>query len=172
MNFYSGGSDSQLIRWKDVTVEKKSAVIKVAQENILQEQELLNLLRDRKLLKALKMALRLEKPLLSLRIVNDLIKCQDMGLKDTVKSLPDMHKEALLKHAITWNTNSRNARAAQLVIEILLEEILLRDFQPKGLGKMVEELLPYTERHFNRLTEFRKDLQFVEFTLQSMQPHA
>lgn len=172
MNFYSGGSDSQLIRWKDVTVEKKTEVVKVAQESILQEQELMNLLRERKLLKALKMALRLEKPLLSLRIVNDLIKSQDIGLKDTIRGLTDLHKDALLKHATTWNTNSRNARAAQLVIEILLEQILLKDFQPKGLGKTIEELLPYTERHFNRLTEFSKDLQFVEFTLTSMQPHA
>lgn len=172
MNFYSGGSDSQLIRWKDVTQEKKTETIKVAQEGILQEQELMNLLRQRKMLKALKMALRLEKPLLSLRIVNDLIKSQEgMGLKETIHSLNDLHKEALLKHASNWNTNSRNARAAQLVIEILLEQVLVKDSQPKGLGRTVEELLPYTERHFNRLTEFAKDLQFIEYTLKAMQPH-
>lgn len=172
MNFYSGGSDSQLIRWKDVTVEKKAEVLKVAQEGILQEQELMNLLRQRKMLKALKLALRLEKPFLSLRIVNEVIKSQDVGLKDTIHSLSDMHKEALLRHAANWNTNSKNARAAQLVIEILLEQVLVKDHQPKGLGKTIEELLPYTERHFNRLTEFAKDLQFIEFTLKAMQPHA
>lgn len=172
MSFYSGGSDSQLIRWRDVTTEKKTEGIKVAQESILMEQELMNLLRQRKLLKALKMALRLEKPFLSLRIINDVIKAQDMGLKETIHGLSEVHKEALLRHASNWNTNSRNARAAQLVIEILLEQVLLKDFQPKGLGKTVEELLPYTERHFNRLTEFSKDLQFIEFTLKAMQPHA
>lgn len=160
-HFYSGGSDSQLIRWRDVTAEKKTEVVKVAQETILQEQELMNLLRERKLLKALKMALRLEKPLMSLRIINDVIKDQDVGLKETLQGLSEPQRESLLKHASNWNTNSRNARAAQLVIEILMEQILLRDFQPKGLGKTVEELLPYTERHFNRLTEFAKDLQFI-----------
>lgn len=169
-HFYSGGSDSLLIRWRDVTAEKKTEVVKVAQESILQEQELMNLLRQRKLLKALKMALRLEKPLLSLRIINDVIKSQDMGLRETIQGLSEMHKDALLRHASNWNTNSRNARAAQLVIEILMEQVLLRDFQPKGLGKTIEELLPYSERHFNRLTEFAKDLQFIEFTLNSMQP--
>lgn len=169
MGFYSGGSDSLLIRWKDVTVEKRTEVIKVAQEGLLQEQELMNLLRQRKMLKALKLALRLEKPFLSLRIVNEVIKTQDVGLKETVHSLSDMHKEALLRHASNWNTNSKNARAAQMVIEILLEQVLLKDHQPKGLGKTIEELLPYTERHFNRLTEFSKDLQFIEFTLKGMQ---
>lgn len=170
-HFYSGGSDSQLIRWRDVTVERKAEVLKVAQEGVLQEQELMNLLRQRKMLKALKLALRLEKPLLSLRIVNEVLRSQDVGLRETVQSLSDMHKEALLKHASNWNTNSRNARAAQLVIEIVLEQVLLKDHQPKGLGRTVEELLPYTERHFNRLTEFAKDLQFVEYTLKAMQPH-
>lgn len=170
--FYSGGSDSQLIKWKDVTEEKKIAVQLEEQEIALQEQELFNLLGRKKLLKALCLALRLDKPLLSLRIITDVIKNQEQGLAETITKLNDTHKQSLLKHAATWNTNSKNCRPAQLVIQIILNEILVGTFKPTGLSKLIEDTLPYTERHFKRMTEYLKDLKFLEYTLKCMQPHA
>lgn len=170
--FYSGGSDSQLIKWKDVTEEKKLAVQLEQQEIALQEQELYNLLGKKKLLKALCLALRLDKPFLSLRIITDVIKTQEEGLAETIAKLNDTHKQSLLQHAATWNTNSRNCRPAQLVIQIILNEILIGTFKPIGLNKLIEEILPYTDRHFKRMTEYLKDLKFLEYTLKCMQPHA
>lgn len=170
-SFYSGGSDSKLILWKDVTEKKKTETIEIRQSAILQEQELMNLLNQRKLLRALELALRLEKPHLTLKIINNIIKDREMGMKDTINKLSDPLKENLLSHISNWNTNGRNCRPAQLVLEILMEQILTKDCQPNGLRKNVEELIPYTERHFKRLTELSKDLQFIEFTLKTMQPH-
>ncbi|XP_055386353.1 transducin beta-like protein 3 [Condylostylus longicornis] len=170
-HFFSGGSDSCLIKWNDVTEEKKIAEFNAQQEIVLQEQELNNLLVQKKTLKALKLALKLEKPFLTLKIINEIMKNKEMGLDETVLSLNDLHKENLLKHAITWNTNSKNCRAAQLILNILLKEILANKFKVTGLEKMVEEALPYTERHFRRVTEYLKDLKFIEFTLKCMQPY-
>lgn len=169
MNFYSGGSDSKLIRWKDVTEEKKLIELQQKQEQLLQEQELNNLIAEKKMLKALKLALKLEKPHLTLKIINTVIKNNEKGLDETILSLNDIHKENLMKHAITWNTNSRNCRPAQLVLNILIEEILSEKFKPSGLGKLLEETIPYTERHFNRMTEYLKDLKFIEYTMKCMQ---
>ena len=170
-HFYSGGSDSQLILWKNVTEEKQLAIQLEQQEVSLQEQELRNLLMEKKLLKALRLALRLNKPALSLNIINDVIKTQESGLEETIIKLSDTHKNSLLKHATTWNTNSKNCRPAQLVFTILNKEVLAENFKPDGLAKYLEESLPYTDRHFKRLTESLKDLSFVEFTLRCMQPH-
>ncbi|KAL9692624.1 hypothetical protein quinque_005543 [Culex quinquefasciatus] len=88
------------------------------------------------------------------------------------QKLSNDHKETLLKHAIEWNTNSRNCRPAQLVLNILLQEILAGAFQVSELNKHLTAALPYTERHFARMTEYAKDLKFIEYTLQCMQPHA
>lgn len=171
--FYSGGTDSQLIRWKDVTDEHKAIKTAERQEIALQEQELVNLIAGKKLLKALRLALRLEKPLLSLKIINSVIRNDDDNdeLIQTISKLNDSNKESLLKHATTWNTNSKNCRPAQLVLNVLMKEILADKFRPIGLGKIVEETLPYTDRHFRRMTEYMKDLKFVEYTLKCMQPH-
>lgn len=172
-HFFTGGADSQLIRWKDVTEEKKIKEIEAKQEEILQEQELHNLLAQNKTLKALRLALRLEKPYLTLKIINSVIKDGQGGqeLENTIGSLNALHKEKLINHANSWNTNSKNCRPAQLVLNILLNEIVANEFRPQGLSKIVEETLPYTERHFKRMTEYLKDLQFIEFTLRCMQPY-
>lgn len=172
-HFFTGGADSQLIRWKDVTEEKKVKEIEAKQEELLQEQELYNLLAQNKTLKALRLALRLEKPYLTLKIINSVIKDGQGGeqLENTIGSLNELHKEKLISHATSWNTNSRNCRPAQLVLNILLNEIVSNEFKPQGLAKIVEESIPYTERHFKRMTEYLKDLQFIEFTLRCMQPH-
>ncbi|XP_055836815.1 transducin beta-like protein 3 [Episyrphus balteatus] len=170
-HFFSGGADSKLIRWKDVTEEKKLAEIQERQEMAAQEQELNNLIAQKKMLKALRLALKLEKPYLTLKIINTVIKNGESGLPDTIKSLNELHKESLMRHAVSWNTNSRNCRPAQLVLNILINLVLANEFKPSGMGKMIEETLPYTERHFKRMTEYLKDLKFIEFTLKCMQPH-
>ncbi|GAB0095117.1 transducin beta-like protein 3 [Sergentomyia squamirostris] len=170
--FFSGGSDSRLIHWRDVTDEKKSEEKKKVQETILQEQELNNLLHQKKYLKALQIAIRLEKPQMTLKIVKCVIEAQVGGLEEKVAGLNEMDKETLFNHAAKWNTNSKNCRPAQLVINILLKEMLAGTFRPAGVARTVETLLPYTDRHLRRVTEFMKDLNFVEYTLKTMQPHA
>ncbi|XP_008196815.2 transducin beta-like protein 3 [Tribolium castaneum] len=168
----TGGSDSLLIKWKDVTEERKLQRLKEEEEEALQQQKLANYLQNDELLKALKLALKLDRPLQVLKIVQGIIrKGETTGLADAVKGLKNEQKEALLKCATTWNTNSRNCQSAQLVLNILLGELQSGDFKPVGLGGTVEGALPYTERHFKRLTQLLQDLHFVTYTINCMQPH-
>ncbi|XP_055636648.1 transducin beta-like protein 3 [Toxorhynchites rutilus septentrionalis] len=170
--FYSGGTDSILIKWKDITEEKRERELSEHKNMVLQEQELNNLLNDKKLLKALRLSLNLDRPLMTLKIITAVIKTQEQGLQGTIQKLGNDHKETLLKHAAEWNTNSKNCRPAQLVLNILLQEMLSGKFHVSELNKHLEAVLPYTERHFKRMTEYAKDLKFIEYTLQCMQPHA
>lgn len=169
----SGGSDSLLVKWKDVTVEKKEREAKLQQEKALQEQTLSNLLHDKQLLKALKLAIRLDRPLGVLKIINLIIKSEDKNeLATTLKQLKNLQKEKLFKYASLWNTNSKNCHVAQLVINILLDDIQSGEFKPAGLASLLEGTIPYTERHFHRLTQLLQDLHFVKYTINCMQPHA
>lgn len=168
---FTGGSDSKLIRWRDVTVEKKKEERQKKREEILQEQELNNLLSQKKMMKALKLALNLDRPNLTLKIIKTIIRNQEQGLDETIDKLSDYHKHSLLQHAVNWNTNSKNCRPAQLVFNIMLQEILNGKYQVQGLGKIIEESLPYSDRHLKRMTEYLKDLKFVEYTMHCMQPY-
>lgn len=84
--------------------------------------------------------------------------------------MTDKDKESLLNCASVWNCNSKNCDAAQLVISILLDEIACGNFNPPNLPTIVEEILPYTERHFKRLTQLLEDLHFLEYTVTTMKP--
>ncbi|KAJ8957447.1 hypothetical protein NQ318_004927 [Aromia moschata] len=143
--FVTGGSDSFLIKWKDVTEELKLKRQKEAEELALQEQKLNNYIHNDELLKALKLALKLNRPMQVLRIIEGVIKKGDAGLGDTIRELRNDQKESLFKRG---------------------------DFRPVGLSSTVEGALPYTERHFKRLTQLMQDLQFVNYTVNCMQPHA
>lgn len=168
----TGGSDSLLVKWRDVTEEKKLEKIKQNEELVLQEQQLSNYMHNDQLLEALKLALRLNRPMHVLRIIQNLIKKQESNLADTVNKLQSEQKELLLKCATIWNMNSKNCQAAHLVLNILLNDIQSGDFKPMTLSSTVEGALPYTERHFRRLTQLFQDLQFVKYTIDCMQPHA
>lgn len=77
--FITGGSDSQLIKWKDVTMDRKEQRLKEQEEVALEEQKLSNYIQSDQLLKALKLALKLEKPAQSLKIVQGILKKGEEG---------------------------------------------------------------------------------------------
>lgn len=167
---FSKGSDSVLIKWKDVTEELKLKRIQEAEDRAKEEQELSNYLQSENYLKALKLALRLDKPFQVLKIMERLIKQGNTGLANTIKSLRNDQKEQLLKTVIDWNTNSRNCHPAQLVLNVLVNELQTGNFQPVGLRSALEGVLPYTERHFKRLTQLLQDLNFITYTVNCMRP--
>nr|CAD7460854.1 unnamed protein product [Timema tahoe] len=231
----SGGSDSELVLWRDVTLKKQDEARKVREKLILQEQELSNLLKADQLLTALKLALTLDRPLQRggrtegigrleniaiegasrfeyiveaprrytrpdtelfflagwtrvrlLRSVDlgaplnrtgitlesgEVIKKGKAGLEDTIRQLHADQKESLLKCASVWNTSSKNCHPAQLVISILLDDIAIGELKTPGLSSFLEGVIPYTERHFNRLTQLLQDLHFLQYTEACMQHH-
>lgn len=167
----TGGSDSKLVKLKDITIEKRELMAKEREEMILQEQELMNLLHDKKLIKALKLALRMGRPLHVLKIINEVLRCGNEKLQETLKEINNTQKETLLKFAAEWNTNNKNCHAAQLVFNILAPEIISGSLKIPALGGFIEGALPYTERHFERLTNLLQDLNFVTYTVNCMQPH-
>lgn len=170
--FVSGGTDSLLITWRDVSEEIKEQRLKELEERTLEEQRLQNYVQNEELLKALKLALKLDRPFQVLRIVQGVMKKGDMRVASTISELSNGQKEALLKCATTWNTNSKHCQAAQLIINILLNELQKGQFRPAGLGGVLEGTLPYTERHFNRLTQLMQDVNFINYTISCMQLQA
>ena len=110
----SGGSDSLLVIWRDVTQENRLKAAAERDQLILEEQKLSNLLKSDKLAAALRLALKLERPYQVLKIVDNIIKEGNDKLNEAIRQLKPKRKEALLRCAVTWNMNSRNAHAAQV----------------------------------------------------------
>ncbi|XP_043282160.1 transducin beta-like protein 3 [Venturia canescens] len=167
----SGGSDSLLVVWRDVTEENRLKATAEREKLILEEQKLSNLLKANELTDALRLALKLERPYQVIKIVDAIIKQGKNQLVDAIRELKPNRKEALLRCAVTWNTNSRNSHAAQLVINALLNEIGSDNLQNSGLASSIEAMIPYTERHFKRLTRLMQDLHLLNYTVSRIKPH-
>lgn len=168
----TGGSDSKLVTLKDVTIERREEKNKERELQILQEQELINLLHDKKMVKALKLALRMERPLHVLKIVNEILRNGNDKLFETLKEINNTQKETLIRFATEWNTNNKNCHAAQLVFNILTPEIISGNLNLPNLDSFIEGALPYSERHYERLTNLLQDLNLITYTVNCMQPHA
>lgn len=166
----TGGSDSQLTKFKDVTIEKREEQIEKQTEMIQEEQKMNNLLQSNQLTKALRIALKLDRPYQALKIIQKIVKFQQTSELDlTIGKLSQEHKELLLNMAVSWNSNSKFCHNAQLVLKVLFNEILAGEFRPNGLRNTLEALLPYTERHMKRLTKHLEDLYYLNYLVDEME---
>lgn len=166
----SGGSDSLLVIWKDVTEERKARAASEKAQLVLEEQKLANLIKAEELQAALQLALKLERPLKVLKIIEAILKKGNNEFVEIIKELKPIRKEALLRCAVTWNTNSRNSHAAQMVINALIIDIGTQELQTSDLASTLEVMIPYTDRHFKRLTKLLQNLHLLTYTFNRMKP--
>ncbi|XP_041362885.1 transducin beta-like protein 3 isoform X2 [Gigantopelta aegis] len=167
----TGGADSTLVIWKDVTETEIEETKQKQQEMILQEQELSNLIHKKKFLKAIGLAITLEQPFRLLTILRDILSEKDGStqVKNVLSQLRPDQTDSLLRFAIQWNTNSKNCHVAQFVVGVVLKTVESSDIQQlPNIKSTLEGLIPYTERHFQRMNRLLQQAMFVEYTWQCM----
>uniref|UniRef100_A0A8C4SWQ1 Transducin beta like 3 n=1 Tax=Erpetoichthys calabaricus TaxID=27687 RepID=A0A8C4SWQ1_ERPCA len=167
----TGSADSCITLWKDVTESELAEELAVKEQQIMKQQKLSNLLHDKKYLKALGLAISLDQPHTVLLVIKGILANTDGAeqLEKTLLKLRVDQKEAILRFCTVWNTNARHCHEAQAVLEVLLhsespEQLL----QYNGIRAAVEGLIPYTERHFQRLSRLLQASMFVDYMWQSM----
>ncbi|XP_053413860.1 transducin beta-like protein 3 isoform X2 [Nycticebus coucang] len=167
----TGASDSRVILWKDITEAVQAEKQAKQEEQVIKQQELDNLLHEKRYLRALGLAISLDWPHTVLTVIHAIRRDPEAceKLEATVIRLRRDQKEALLRFCITWNTNSRHCHEAQAVLSALLrheppEELLAYD----GVQAALEALLPYTERHFQRLSRTLQTATFLDFLWHSI----
>ncbi|XP_048761757.2 transducin beta-like protein 3 [Ostrea edulis] len=167
----TGGADSSIILWKDVTGEEVQKKESEREEFILKEQELSNLLQQKKYLKAIGLAITLEQPFRVLNIIKEILYHPDgkAELEKTLQKLRLDQIDSVLRFSGEWNTNSRHCHEAQFVLNTVLktypqDEIL----KFPNIKSTMESLIPYTERHFQRMNRLLQQAMFLEFTWSCM----
>nr|XP_007980195.2 transducin beta-like protein 3 isoform X1 [Chlorocebus sabaeus] len=167
----TGASDSRVILWKDVTEAEQAEEQARQEEQVVRQQELDNLLHEKRYLRALGLAISLDRPHTVLTVIQAIRRDPEAceKLEATMLRLRRDQKEALLRFCVTWNTNSRHCHEAQAVLGVLLrreapEELLAYE----GVRAALEALLPYTERHFQRLSRTLQAAAFLDFLWHNM----
>lgn len=167
----TGSADSTVTLWKDVTDVELAEEQAKQEEQVLKQQTLANLLHEKKYLKALGIAISLDQPHTVLRVIKE-IRQQDNGTQQLEKTLlklrPDQ-KESVLRYCAVWNTNSRSCLDAQTVLQVLLTHVSPEELmQYQGARTHLEGLIPYTERHMQRIGRLLQASMFLDYMWQKM----
>ncbi|XP_072299505.1 transducin beta-like protein 3 [Eucyclogobius newberryi] len=167
----TGSADSSITVWEDVTKVELAEEQAKQEDQILKQQELSNLLHQKKYLKALGLAISLDQPHTVLMVIRAIQQTENGKelLEKTVMKLRQDQKESLLRFCVVWNTNARNCLQAQAVLQVLLthlppEELL----QYQAARAHLEGLIPYTERHMQRIGNLMQSSMFLNYMWQKM----
>ena len=172
----TGGADSSLKVFYDTTIELEEQNNLEQERMILMEQKLANHLRFKEFDHAFNLALEMDKPrqtlkVLSSMIANDIVKENDphFTLKRQIQSSDDKKLLQLLSYCRDWNTLSRNSHTSMLVMKAIfttkpIDELSLIE----GANTIIEGMMPYANRHFERIDKLFSGSFLVDFTLSSM----
>ncbi|KAF9586347.1 U3 small nucleolar RNA-associated protein 13 [Lunasporangiospora selenospora] len=174
----TGGADSMINLWEDFT-EVEYAEKKQAQADmVLKEQELSNYLQRKDWKNAIALALSLEQPYKLLQLFNQIMRDRPehdvslTGLEAVDNVLRGLSLEQLAKllgYVRDWNTHGKNMRPAQTVLYAILKQRKVQEMnEVPGIKEILDSLLPYTERHFQRVETLSMKSYVVDYTVQAM----
>nr|CAB3266856.1 transducin beta-like protein 3 [Phallusia mammillata] len=167
----TGSADSTIVLWEDVTEKEKEEQYQKQEESVMQYQELQNLLQEKNYKQALTKAILLQHPFTALNVVREIL-WQPQGfeiLNEIIGKLNLDKKHILLNFVMSWNTNSRNCHEAQAVLNVVLSTTHPSDIENMHDSQtIIEALLPYSERHYQRMSRIVQQSTFVDYTFQLM----
>ncbi|XP_054707818.1 transducin beta-like protein 3 [Uloborus diversus] len=167
----SGGADSNIIIWEDTTEIEKEKTVAQSEEFIMQEQNLLNYVKEENWSKALSYAITLEKPHLAYTIIEEILLQMkgECAFEEIFSNMRSDQRETLLKFSSEWITNAKYCYAAVLILNLFFR---LHDFQElsnlSNISFQIRDFLPYLDRHYKRLLKRCQDMQIINFLHKQM----
>jgi len=172
LEVWSGSADSMLVRWKDCTAAEQEEASAARDLHMQQEQEMQIAMYAREFHAALKLALKLRQPR-ALRTVLERLLPTPSGerqLRETLATLGADDLEHCLKCARDWNTTAQHSLTAQRLLHVLLKVTPTTKLRSASqLKSCLEALMPYTDRHFERLYRLQQGAHFLSYMLATMQ---
>ncbi|CAG8465066.1 6401_t:CDS:10 [Gigaspora rosea] len=149
----SGGADSLINLWEDCTTEEMEKRVKEEEEQILKEQDLANYLLKKDYKNAITLAMSLNQPFRLLNLFKEILDNRAEGdtsitgsesIDKIITTLSKEDIEQMLKYIRDWNTNAKNFRTAQTILNAILKtfssEELLEINGIKEVGLLIEIL--------------------------------
>lgn len=123
-------------------------------------------------LNAILLALSLEQPYRLLTLFRDVMESGDGGITGSPavdKALTELgpeNLEKLLRYLRDWNTNGKHSAVAQTVLNAILSQRTSEELvELQGVKDIIEGLLPYTDRHYQRIDDLITQSYIVDYTL-------
>ncbi|KAI6206571.1 WD-REPEATS-REGION domain-containing protein [Aphelenchoides besseyi] len=158
VRYITAGSDGRIVLWEDVTEEYAAEQARIAAERMAQIQTLENFIRLEKFEDA------------CYKLLNVVVEKNETAFKTLLSKLSDDQLLKLMDFVSQWNTNTKTYAIGQTALNTIF-----KTFPPKklesmvGFADMVRTLLPYTKRHFDRLSNVQQDIAFIGYVTSRME---
>ncbi|KAK2999957.1 hypothetical protein RJ639_024082 [Escallonia herrerae] len=167
----TGGSDAVINLWHDSTASDKEEAFRKEEEGVLKGQELENAVSDADYTKAIQIAFELRRPHKLFELFAELFRKKDAKYH-TEKALRALGKEEsrlLLEYVREWNTKPKLCHIAQFVLFRIFSILQPTDIiEIRGVGELLEGLIPYSQRHFSRIDRLERSTFLLDYTLAGM----
>lgn len=176
-NFISADSEGKITLWEDNTLELLKKKQKDGKLLVEQQQSLLNYIREEKWDQAFKLALKLNHPMKLYHVLKASLtaaKDQDgiLGSRDLdrcIENLTDEELLAIFQKLRNWNTNFKYFEVSQNLIKCCLQyHSVAKLTEIPGLVKLVDSIIAYNQRHFQRLDGLIEESYILDYTVHEM----
>lgn len=155
----TGGTDSCIQIWKDVTAENEEKAIEEKKEVIKLEQDLQLSIRNGQYVQAALLAFRLKRPKSLYAVVVCMKKEEICNFVDGLMETPE-GLTALLTHIRDWNCFKKYAGVAQVLLAEVIDRVPA-DMLAKDKD-ILEAIVLYSKKHFDRVDKLFMDSFMVE----------
>ncbi|KAL0304567.1 UNVERIFIED_CONTAM: Transducin beta-like protein 3 [Sesamum radiatum] len=167
----TGGGDAVINLWHDCTAADKEEAFRKEEEGVLRGQELENAVLDADYTRAIQLAFELRRPHKLFELFSELGRRTDANV-EIEKALTPLGKEELhllLEYIREWNTKPKLCRIAQCVLYHVFSILPPTEIvEMKGMGEVLEGLIPYSQRHFSRIDRLERSTYLLDYTLTGM----
>ncbi|XP_047330937.1 transducin beta-like protein 3 [Impatiens glandulifera] len=167
----TGGSDAVVNLWNDSTAFDKEEAFREEEEEILKGQELENAVTDANFTKAIQIAFELRRPRRLFELFSELCRKREVDgrLDKALRSLDKENFHLLFEYAREWNTKPRFCHIAHFVLYKAFSILPPTEIiEIKGIGEILEGLIPYSQRHFSRIDRLQRSTFLLDYTLMGM----
>lgn len=174
LHLLSADADGFITFWSDNTEQLLMEREKHEKLKVEKEQSLSNYIKQNDWSNAFLLALTLEHLMRVYNVVKASIGSnQDpelvVGLKTleaTMKQLDSMQLVSLLKKIRDWNINFKLFEIAQKVLFVIIDDV---DLENGDMRQVVELIIPYSERHSQRLEDMLEESYMLDYVVHEMQ---
>lgn len=174
LNLLSADADGFITFWTDNTDQLLLEKEENEKLKVEQEQSLKNYINQNDWSNAFLLALSLEHLMRVYNVIKASIAAnQDpecalglQALEATMRQLDTVQLVSLLKKVRDWNINFKQFEIAQKVLSVVLDDV---HFESADIRKIVELIIPYNERHYQRLDDMLEETYMLDYVIHEMQ---
>lgn len=174
LGMVSADADGRMCFWTDNTDQLLLEQQERDKARVEQEQSLSNYIGASDWSNAFLLALTLDHLMRLYNVVTALISAStdaelvvgSVELEKTIRGLDSAQVASLLKRVRDWNVNFRHFEVAQKVLAVVVDTL---DMEHPDIRRVVEAMIPYNERHYQRLDGLLEESYVLDHVVQAME---